>query len=93
MFEMSELVNVFPGQPGVLVMDDELSKVTDAYIQTHGYLSLRDIDTPAFMRNYYGETADLPQHKSISTDIPGPIVDLLRALFKENENDFSFQTA
>jgi hypothetical protein len=93
MFEMSELANVFPGQPRVLVMDDELSKVADAYIHAHGYLALRDIDTPAFMRNYYGETVDLPRHKPISTDIPDPIVDLLRALFKENENDFSFQTA
>jgi hypothetical protein len=93
MFEMSELANVFPGQPRVLVMDDELSKVTDAYIQAHGYLSLRDIDTPAFMRTYYGETPVLAKHKPISTDIPDPIVDLLRALFKENDNDFSFQTA
>lgn len=92
MFEMNELTNVFPGESPVMVMDDELMKVTDDYIHTRGYLSLRDIDTPAFMRNYYNESVMLPQNKPISTEVPDPIVDLLRYLFNESENDFSFQT-
>ncbi len=74
----------------VLVEDDELMAITDEFIERQGYVALRHIDTPSFMRARTGEVVCEPEQKKVSTVVPEPVMDLLRALFKEDENDFTF---
>lgn len=87
---MNEYVVEEPWFDPVLVEDDELMQVTDEFIERQGYVALRHIDTPSFMRVRTGEVVDEPFRKEISTEVPEPVLDLLRVLFREDENDFTF---
>ncbi len=90
MHYMNEYAVEEPGFAQVLVEDDELMQVTDEFIERQGYVAVRHIDTPSFMRVRTGELVSEPFQKSVSTEVPEPVLDLLRVLFKEDENDFTF---